>query len=334
MDAKKIFAGALIACLLVLGIAAGVSWLMDGTMQDYSSIHTTAYTTESNEPVTITAAETSEKETETEKRQEAAEVMPTSAVKETTSAQPVYQLTIASKVFADGRIVIEYPIVSGMEDTELQAKINQNLSGNATAILSLYPVSLEQDSLQIKCTENYIDRRRVSVIYTGTLIKGTEEAGTSSAENQDGSDIAPGETWGAPGSGTVLPENLQTTAAVSEPYGDSVHIFYTNTINLKTGSSMSLQEFIDPKTLAAYIKDESCIFESNDAERISKVRTELAAQENTVYEAVFRNADFPLKQTGWPQSFCYENKGDIVFSIPVSHDLGDYILARYVPKTK
>lgn len=346
MDVKKVFIGAVAACLLVVCIAIGISVLVQTEEPDYGSIHTTeAESTEAEQetPVVITIPETEETERETETSR--------SETQPQTTAAPLaqYEVTIDRKVFGNGNVSIAYPIVSNMEDEALQEKVNQNLSGNATAILSLYPVDVNTDRLEISCTVNYIDRRRISVIYTGILYQGQQSAGTAgetqTSAAQDNSQLAPGETWAQPGAQGGLPENLQATnLAPGERAGGGLgngetdtqgrRIFYTNTVNLRTGSSMSLRDFVDARTLGGYVLQEDCQFETTDQNLLSYIRVYLSAHDSSYYEAIFQNADFPLKTQGWPQSFCYENKGDIVFSIPVSSALGDYVLARYVPETK
>ena len=36
----------------------------------------------------------------------------------------------------------------------------------------------------------------------------------------------------------------------------------------------------------------------------------------------------------WASDFSYEKQGEIYFSIPVSHSLGDYAIVKFTPETK
>ena len=58
------------------------------------------------------------------------------------------------------------------------------------------------------------------------------------------------------------------------------------------------------------------------------------------YQACLENADFPLTKSSdgktltWPDSFSYESEGDLYFSVPVPHSLGDYVIVEYDVTTK
>ena len=53
------------------------------------------------------------------------------------------------------------------------------------------------------------------------------------------------------------------------------------------------------------------------------------------YTDIFENADFPFDaENYWPSTFSYEKQGEIYFSIPVSHSLGDYAIVKFTPETK
>ena len=40
------------------------------------------------------------------------------------------------------------------------------------------------------------------------------------------------------------------------------------------------------------------------------------------------------KTLTWPDSFSYESEGDLYFSVPVPHALGDYVIVEYDVTTK
>ena len=58
-----------------------------------------------------------------------------------------------------------------------------------------------------------------------------------------------------------------------------------------------------------------------------------------ILKALLDDADFPLIKEndineGFPKVFSYESGGDILIAIPMSHELGDYVLVKYSPSTK
>ena len=58
-----------------------------------------------------------------------------------------------------------------------------------------------------------------------------------------------------------------------------------------------------------------------------------ADRDKYYYRNLFSQADFPY--TGeFPACFSYEYQGEIYFSIPVPHAIGDYIIAVYTPENK
>lgn len=110
-------------------------------------------------------------------------------------------------------------------------------------------------------------------------------------------------------------------------------VFYTNTVNLSSGTDIGLSYLADPATLAAYVLSEDCTFPEADAKTAAAAKTFLKEEELSYYTALFQNADFSSKET-FPVCFSYEYEGSIYFSIPVPHVLGDYILAVYTPENK
>lgn len=126
-----------------------------------------------------------------------------------------------------------------------------------------------------------------------------------------------------------------TYTGVSAPEGAAfpTNVFYSNTVDVGKVSNLGLSHFADPYTMAGYVLSEDCLFpQSSDA-----LRTELmkAKNEQTLeyYTNLFNSADFPFDRD-FPSCFSYEHEGDIYFSIPVAHALGDYAIVVYTPDTK
>lgn len=110
-------------------------------------------------------------------------------------------------------------------------------------------------------------------------------------------------------------------------------VFYTNTVNLSSGSDIGLSYLADPATLASYVLSDDCTFPEADAEMAATAKTFLKEEDLSYYTSLFQKADFPY-QENFPECFSYEYEGSIYFSIPTAHALGDYILAVYTPENK
>ena len=124
-----------------------------------------------------------------------------------------------------------------------------------------------------------------------------------------------------------------------ETGNESKKIIFTNNINLDTGESIGLTDFADPLTIANYIL-------SDDVELENATNTQAAGfaeyKKNLTVDtlkALLEDADFPLIKKndvneGFPKLFSYESGGDIFIAMPLSHELGDYVLVKYSPSTK
>ncbi len=113
-----------------------------------------------------------------------------------------------------------------------------------------------------------------------------------------------------------------------------VSVFYTNTVDMNKASDIGFSTYADPATMAGYVMSDACEFEGLDKETEAAVKEYKAAQTIDSYTQLFKNADFPLKGSSFPESFSYEDKGAIYFSIPLPHSLGDYALVKFTPETK
>lgn len=128
---------------------------------------------------------------------------------------------------------------------------------------------------------------------------------------------------------TVLYTGYYNAAGAAHP----LNVFYTNTVDLNKMSNIRLNDFVDPYTMAGYVLSSDCQFADSTAE----LRTELMKIKNDTtletYTDMFTKADFSVSET-FPQSFSYEKQGNIYFSIPMPHALGDYAIVKYTPDTK
>lgn len=120
---------------------------------------------------------------------------------------------------------------------------------------------------------------------------------------------------------------------------ESKKIIFTNNINLDTGESIGLTDFADPLTIANYILSDDVELENatnSQAAGFAEYKKNLTVD---TLKALLEDADFPLIKKndvneGFPKLFSYESGGDIFISIPLSHELGDYLLVKYSPSTK
>ena len=120
---------------------------------------------------------------------------------------------------------------------------------------------------------------------------------------------------------------------------ESKKIIFTNNINLDTGESIGLTDFADPLTIANYILSDDVVLENasnSQAAGFTEYKKTLSVD---TLKALLEDADFPLIKKndvneGFPKLFSYESGGDIFISVPISHELGDYVLVKYSPSTK
>lgn len=323
----KIFAAALCTAAFVIGggIVAN-RFLFSKSTPDLLSVHTTEVQTETAEaPVEITAAAAGN--TETQAETSAAASSGSKAAGTETKSEPVvpaYKVSMETSKPGEG-ISIAYPVISGMEDTGLQSSINARLKRNAESIIILYPLDQNMDRLSVSCRLNYIDRSRISVIYTGELQLSRQTAQSVYTKESQSLPVQPA-------------ENGQPAADISAPLyaADDLDrkLFYTNTVDLRKNESLAVSSFVSPETLGTYVLDDSCIFENKDREEKAVLVSYLKQYAPSYYTGIFNTADFHKNMTAWPESFCYENKGDVVFSVPLPAELGDYCLVRFVPHTK
>ena len=120
---------------------------------------------------------------------------------------------------------------------------------------------------------------------------------------------------------------------------ESKKIIFTNNINLDTGESIGLTDFADPLTIANYILSDDVELENatnTQAAGFTEYKKTLSVD---TLKALLEDADFPLIKKndvneGFPKLFSYESGGDIYIAMPLSHELGDYVLVKYSPSTK
>lgn len=114
-----------------------------------------------------------------------------------------------------------------------------------------------------------------------------------------------------------------------------VNVYYTNTVDLTACKDLGLSDFADPYTMAGYVLSDDVQFDGLSGNSLSAALEERKLMDIQYYTQIFEEADFPFDASKtWPSSFCYEKQGEIYFSIPVSHALGDYAIVKFIPETK
>ncbi len=114
-----------------------------------------------------------------------------------------------------------------------------------------------------------------------------------------------------------------------------VNVFYANTVNLSQALDLGFSDFTDAYTMAGYVLSDDVEFaglSAEEAKAVLEYRSTLTLEGLT---ETFNNADFPLASADkWPESFSYEKRGTVCFTLPVPHALGDYVIVTFDPSTK
>lgn len=128
---------------------------------------------------------------------------------------------------------------------------------------------------------------------------------------------------------------VYTGYASNEDAPHPVNLFYTNTLDLTTGSDLGFSDFADPYTMAGYVLSDDVQFDSTGGGSLADVLEERRLMDIDAYTKIFTDADFPFNaEETWPTTFSYEKQGVIYFSIPINHAIGDYAIVKFTPDTK
>lgn len=149
---RNVIISAAVAGVIVIGAAVAVIVSRSETPDkiDLSSIHTTE--APAQEPETTAPPETTPAPT-TQTAAEGDEVQSLS-----------YQIAAYE---SDGKIRIEYPVISQMSDSAKQDQINQYLMENALSLLKAWDTEGGKCTIDIKCQVPALTRKRITALYTG-----------------------------------------------------------------------------------------------------------------------------------------------------------------------
>lgn len=254
---------------------------------DISSIHTSAAETETMAAETTKASPDESDASETPAETETVtEAQTTAAGSNTAGSNSTATKTVT---YESGKVRIQYPAIYNTGNTDRETSVNKLIKDNALSVIDMYELDEAADTLEIKCEVITADKKRLTVVYKGSL---------SSPE-------------------------------AAHP----VNLFYTNTIDLNRSANIGFSDYVDPYTMAGYVLSGDCQFpeaSGNQLAELNKIKNETDIMD---YTAMFEQADFPF-DAEFPTVFSYEKQGNIYFSIPVPHALGDYAIVRYTPDTK
>ena len=210
---------------------------------------------------------------------------------ESSGSSSAQALSVRSQIATEtnGKVSIEYPILSNLRDSSKTDAVNELIKTQATRIINDYELDPETDTVAVTCNILSLDRSRAVFTYEGSMM--TE--------------------------GAAHPQAL----------------FYTTTVDLDLGTLVGFSDYADAQTMAEYILSDECRLYYPSAS--DEVLAELKAMDKTALTDILKSCDFTSVSEGtFPQSFSYENQGDIYMVLPVSHALGDYAIVRYTPDTK
>lgn len=233
----------------------------------------------------------------------ASETMATTAA-ESKSAETIAPTTKAAdkleykiETYKNNSIKISYPSISGMADSSKEEAVNSLLKTNALSVIAGCDVDEANDSLEVKTEVVSLDSKRIVVTYFGTH----EEKGAAHPGN----------------------------------------LFYSNTVDLNSCKDIGFSDYSDAYTMAGYVlsDDVEVAADKEIADEFLELRKKTTLDE---YTKMFENADFPIDTSSdgkisyknWPFCFSYQKDGDMYFSIPTEHAIGDYVLIKYSPQTK
>ncbi len=256
---------------------------------DLASTHTTV----SKESMASTTAGT-----EASDKSSASDESTKETASETTKAGEVVIPDVAAsiKTHKEGKVTIEYPVVSNLSKPDVQEKINKLLENHALEFISAYEVNTTKDSLNVKCKVISIDRRRITTVYTGTF----------HPEN------------------AAYPTNIFYTNTIDTVNGKDMGL--TDYADPYTLAGYILSDDCEFDTRDQELKKELMTIRS---------QTSIDDYTNMFKQADFPyKTDGSEESIAFPQVFSYEDQGTVFVAIPVPHALGDYALVKYTPEGK
>lgn len=126
---------------------------------DLSSLHSSPASTQAQ-----TMASTKESPSETPKA--------TSA--KSTEAAKTESIQSSQKSYAEGKLQMKYPQISGIEDAQKLSRINALIESNAKSAISALGLNPQKDRLEVESSLISSDRKRLIIVYKGSYTKDNE----------------------------------------------------------------------------------------------------------------------------------------------------------------
>lgn len=206
------------------------------------------------------------------------------------------KVAAAIQTYKDGSVSIQYPLISGLEDSSKEEAVNALFKSNALEILKAYSIKPDKDTLSVTCKVISADRKRASAVYTGSYT-GDQAAHPVQIFFTDTVDL-------------TQAKNI-SLKDYADPYTIAGYILSADCSFYKASPELT-------KALMEQRTDTSL-----------KDYTKLLNQADFPVKGTASDGT-----SGFPQSFSYEDQGTIIVSIPVPHALGDFALIEYTPETK
>ena len=93
--------------------------------------------------------------------------------------------------------------------------------------------------------------------------------------------------------------------------------------------NLGFSDYADPYTQAGYVLSSDIALKDSDADTLAAFKEARTAYDIDYYKALFENADFPADGSSFPECFSYSKDGNLYYSVPVSHALGDYVIVKF-----
>lgn len=108
-------------------------------------------------------------------------------------------------------------------------------------------------------------------------------------------------------------------------------IFFTNTIDFKTGRDVSLSEIADVNELAKYARSNEVEFVNIDPSKKTEIKNYIKKLSLNSLIKDLSAADFNNnKLTSWPKSFSYKDgSGSVYYTVKLTSKLGNYAIIKY-----
>ena len=246
------------------------------------------------------SAEETAPEKETMEAMEETTAAETKEAEDSKDASSALSVQAKTATFKDGKISIEYPVLSNLRDSGIEKKVNEKILEIAKSPVAYHELDKDKDTVEVKYNMIALEKGKAVMVFKGS--------------------------------------------SMSEGAAHPMELYYTASFDLETGKLKRLSDYADPYTLAGYLVSDDCKVIFPDfavAETLDYVKggvTGTAEDQQTAIDEwteVLKEGDFNENDMKtFPSVFSYENQGNIYFTIPLPHVLGEYAVISFTPDTK